>query len=424
MLAPSCELPLTLRASSARVVPTVPANEVVPVVVTVRSRAGPAALSTLPVKATAPLPLAMARSVGSVRLPAMIVPVLSLRPRVRVGTPAKVSIRPCDTCSVPAPPPMPIEPAASFAAIRTLPAPLPVAGPTTVRESLRTVSAWVPMSSVLPSATAAAETVASAPTVTGPASDTLPLAVTLAFSWVAPATLRLPSAAVPPIAPPTAPPKVVVPPVVTPRLRPWPAALATVPVKPTSPELLSTERLRRQHQVAEGQVAGAVGPADGDAGEAGEAVERRLADLVGAGAAGDADGRALRQGRQGGVAAAAHRAGEVQHIGTQAEVERAGDDAVAEAEARADEVGGVAERHRVRVELGAGRGHAGRERALAGDRELRTRWRSPRGADRVGGRVAAGQAEVVAGGVDALRAGRSCRRRRRGWRAVRATGPV
>ena len=132
MLAPSCELPLTLRASSARVVPTVPANEVVPVVVTVRSRAGPAALSTLPVKATAPLPLAMARSVGSVRLPAVIVPVLSLRPRVRVGTPAKVSIRPCDTCSVPAPPPMPIEPAASFAAIRTLPAPLPVAGPTTV----------------------------------------------------------------------------------------------------------------------------------------------------------------------------------------------------------------------------------------------------------------------------------------------------
>ena len=361
MLAPSCELPLTLRTSSARVVPTVPANEVVPVVVTIRSRAGPAALSMLPVKATAPLPLAMARSVGSVRVPAVIVPVLSLRPRVKVGTPAKVSIRPCETCSVPAPPPMPIEPAASFAAIRTLPAPLPVAGPTTVRESARTVSAWAPMSRVLPSATAAAETVAFAPIVTGPPSATLPLAVVagvqLAGAGDAQVAERRGSADHPADC----------------AAEGGGAAGGDAEVAPLAGRTRhaageadvarAAERKEacRQHQVAEGQVASAVGPPDGDAGEAGEAVERRLADLVGAGAAGDADGRALCQRGQAGVAAAAHRAGEVQHVGTQAEVERAGDDAIAEAEARADEAGGVPERHGVRVDLGTGGGHAARE---------------------------------------------------------------
>ena len=69
MSAPNCELPLTLRVSSARVAPTVPANEVVPVVVTVRSRAGPAALSTEPVKATLPLPAFRVASVASATVP-------------------------------------------------------------------------------------------------------------------------------------------------------------------------------------------------------------------------------------------------------------------------------------------------------------------------------------------------------------------
>ena len=157
--------------------------------------------------------------------------------------PARVLIKPCETCKVPAPPATPIDPAALFGATRTLPAPLPVAEPAILSASLRIVTARVPTSSELPNETAVADSVASVPTVTAPPNDWLPFDVVSAFRLVAPATVRLPSAADPPIAPPTAPAKVVAPPVVTARLRDCPAALATVPVKFALPEALCTAKL-------------------------------------------------------------------------------------------------------------------------------------------------------------------------------------